>query len=431
MASHSALASLFSCGDFEAAAGELARTSTSASRRGALANISGGACDGETLARNLAAFRDWVLVPRSLVDVSLVSTATTILGHRVSQPFGIAPSAYQLLVHEDGELGMTRAAVACGVAHCLSSSATTSLEAVAAEAAGGGLRLMQVYAMTDRAVTRRLVERAERAGFAAIVLTVDRPVLGRREAADRLGFDNRPAIQADPNGLAPPSAAGSGGGGGAGPLYNSRISAALTWDDVAWLRAVTRLPVVVKGVLSPVDAALAVRAGVAAVWISNHGGRQLDGAVASLDVLPACVAAVRAAEASLGTPEGATGMRRIEVWVDGGVRRGTDVIKALALGADFVFVGRPPLWGLAVGGAAGAQRVLELLGAEVHNAMALLGVTSVRGISRELVELARSPGAGRDRGISSRSTMSDSEDWWHWQQPRFQRTKGLADSPRL
>lgn len=225
--------------------------------------------------------------------------------------------------------------------------------------------------MTDRSVTQKFVERAERAGFAAIVLTVDRPVLGKRESADRHGFDNRPAIAKDPNGLAP---------AGGGALYNARISASLTWADVAWLRSVTSLPIVLKGILSPADAAIAVHAGAAAVWVSNHGGRQLDGVVSTLDVLPACVAAVRAAEADASTLTARA--RRVEVWVDGGVRRGTDVIKAIALGADFVFVGRPPLWGLAVGGAAGAQRVLELLGEEVRAGLALLGAPSVQEVAR-------------------------------------------------
>ena len=172
------------------------------------------------------------------------------------------------------------------------------------------------------------------------------------------------------------------------------ITPALTWADVAWFRSITRLPVVLKGVLFPLDAALAVQAGVAAVWLSNHGGRQLDGVGAGLDALPACVAAMRAAEAASASAACGTAAAggpaaprrpRVEVWVDGGVRRGTDILKALALGADFVFLGRPPLWGLAVGGEAGVQQVLELLSAEVRTAMQLLGVVTVRGITAEYV----------------------------------------------
>ena len=368
---------MVSCADFESAAKELQNLAHSADRRGALANIASGACDGSTLSRNREAFREWALVPRVLVDVSSVCTSTTILGHTVAQPFGVAPTAYQLLVHDDGESGMARASATCRIPYCMSSSATTALEDVAV-AAGSGLRFMQVYAMVDKTVTQRLVVRAERAGFSAFVLTVDRPVLGKREAADRWGFDNRSAIAKDPNRLAQ---AGSGAGGPPA-LYNASISAALTWADVAWLRSITRLPVVLKGILSPADAALAVQAGAAAVWVSNHGGRQLDGAIASLDALPACVAAVRAAESVLPpTPGPGFPRRRVEVWVDGGVRRGTDVLKALALGADFVFLGRPPLWGLAVGGEAGVRRLLELLAAEVRTGMQLLGVVRVEDIT--------------------------------------------------
>lgn len=238
--------------------------------------------------------------------------------------------------------------------------------------------------MTDRSATQRLIQRAERAGFAAIVLTVDRPILGRRDAAGRAGFDYGPAMASDPNNLVSGTAT-SPGAGPAPQLREDSISAALTWEDIAWLRTLTSLPLVLKGILAPADAARAVQAGAAAVWISNHGGRQLDAAVASLDVLPACAAAVRAAEAGARSAGGQAAPRRVEIWVDGGFRRGTDILKALALGADFAFVGRPPLWGLAVGGTAGAQRVLELLGDEVRSAMALLGVTSPLGLTREHV----------------------------------------------
>jgi len=232
----------------------------------------------------------------------------------------------------------------------------------------------QLYALVDRSITQRLVERAERHGYAAIVLTVDRPVLGQRDSVVRAGFSISWADHGDPNRLGQSSSSSA--------LSDASISAALTWADVTWLRSITRLPVVLKGILSPADAALAVQAGAAAVWVSNHGGRQLDCVAAGLDALPACVAAVRAAEAAL-PPASGPGFprRRVEVWVDGGVRRGTDVLKALALGADFVFLGRPPLWGLAVGGEAGVRRLLELFAAEVRTAMQLLGVVRVQDVT--------------------------------------------------
>ena len=231
---------------------------------------------------------------------------------------------------------------------------------------------LQIYTLVNRPVTKLLVERAERCGFEAIVLTVDRPVLGRRDNVARSGFTITWAMHGDPNKL--------GNASSASALHDDSITAALTWEDVGWFRSITRLPIVLKGVMCPSDAARAVHAGVAAVWVSNHGGRQLDGAVAGLDVLPACVAAVRAAEA-LALADTIKRPRRVEVWVDGGVRRGTDIIKALALGADFVFLGRPPLWGLTVGGEGGVTALLSRLGEEVRTAMQLLGTVCVADIS--------------------------------------------------
>ena len=222
-----------------------------------------------------------------------------------------------------------------------------------------------------------------------------------------LGLTNRPAIALDPNRLAPVV---SDSTGASSALYNAHISSALTWGDISWLRsAAGRLPVVLKGILAPEDAARAVlagrwigilfqllvllhiplnieissAAGVAAIWISNHGGRQLDAAVASLDVLPSCVAAVRATEAVM--PHDGR-YQRVEVWFDGGVRTGGDVVKALALGADFVFVGRPALWGLAVAGSDGTRGVMEVIGAEVRSTLQLLGVRSLREIGRSHVK---------------------------------------------
>jgi isopentenyl diphosphate isomerase/L-lactate dehydrogenase-like FMN-dependent dehydrogenase len=376
----SPLDDLISIDDWERCAAA-ALTAASASRPaqtppGTLEYYNSGAGGEATLSRNVVAWREeLLLLPRVLVDVSRASPAWRLLGRQVSAPFGIAPTAFQRLAHMDGELATSRAAAAEGVAYCVSSFATTSLEDVAA-AAPGAPRLMQLYAMTNRAVTRAIVQRAERTGaYAAICLTVDRPVLGRREANARTRFDIPWELHRDPNdlnGATLPTATLPTGtdadGGGKSSLY-ANVSAALTWEDVTWLRSITALPIVLKGVLAPEDAAAAVRAGCAAVWVSNHGGRQLDECATGVDVLPRVVAAVRGAEAA--------GKRRVEVWVDGGVRRGTDVVKALALGADFVFVGRPVVWGLAVAGEEGVRRVLRTLRDETLNALQLLGVNSV------------------------------------------------------
>jgi isopentenyl diphosphate isomerase/L-lactate dehydrogenase-like FMN-dependent dehydrogenase len=404
----SPLDELVSIADWERAA-TAALTAASASRPsqtppGTLEYYNSGAGGETTLARNARVWSDdFLLLPRCLVDVRAASPRWQLLGREVSAPFGIAPTAFQRLAHADGELATSRAAAAEGVAYCVSSFATTSLEDVAAAAgppapgAAPPVRLMQLYAMDNRAVTRAIVERAARTrAFAAICLTVDRPVLGRREANARTKFDIPWELHRDPNDLQGASlragaadaggaeggaGAGGGGGGGKSSLY-ATVSASLTWADVAWLRSITALPIVVKGVLAPEDAAAAVRAGCAAVWVSNHGGRQLDACATGADALPAVAAAVRAAEAG----------RRVEVWVDGGVRRGTDVVTALALGADFVFVGRPVVWGLAAAGEEGVRRVLRTLRDETVNAMQLLGAASVADIGpQHLLRLRPAP----------------------------------------
>ena len=365
---------LVSLGDWEIAAAPLLRL-TSPGGAGALGYIASGAADEETLHRNVSHWRRKLLVPRVLAgDVSCASTSTKMLGFPVAAPIGVAPTAYHRLVHGEAELATARGASAAGMPYCVSSFASESLEAVAA-ASAGGLLLMQLYAMSDRAATQQLVERAAATGaYKAIVLTVDRPVLGRRDVVAHSGFDVPWAMHGDPNGLA------SGASGGGHSAFHADVSQALSWEDVAWLRGLSRLPVVLKGILAPSDASRAVLAGAAAVWVSNHGGRQLDSTLAALDALPAVAAAVRTAEAAAGLP-----LRSVGVWVDGGARRGTDVAKALALGADFVWVGRPPVWGLAVDGERGVSAVLRALADELRTAMQLLGVTAVADIGPQHV----------------------------------------------
>ena len=335
---------------------------------GAFGYVAGGANDEWTLRQNRAAFERWILRPRMLVDVSRVTTATTVLGTESSMPLFVAPTAFQRTVHPDGELAMARAAAGAGTVMCLSTFATATIEEVA-EAAPRAPRWFQLYWSSDRGFVRDVVERAEAAGFTAVIVTVDLPRLGRREQDLRTGFVVPeelpvPAFVA----LAEASRAVS-------PEDISwAVDDTLTWGDLEWLRSVTSLPVLVKGVLTAEDAVLAAEAGVDGVVVSNHGGRQLDGVAATLDALPEVVEAAG---------------DRLVVLMDGGIRRGADVVKALALGAQAVLAGRPPLWGLGAGGADGAQSVLELLRDELELALALCGCTSPAEVSRAHVARAR------------------------------------------
>jgi 4-hydroxymandelate oxidase len=333
-----------------------------------------GADDERTLKRNVRAYREWVIWYRVLRDVSERSLTTTVLGQEVRSPILIAPTAYHRMAHPDGELATARAAATRGTILVASTLATTTLEAIAE--ATPAPKWFQLYVHKDRGFTRALVERAEAAGYDAIVVTVDTPVLGRRLRDERGGF-NLPAGLRMEN-LVAAVQAGEGESPAAEAAQASMLAsyvaerhdASLGFDDLAWLRELSHLPVVVKGVVRADDAARCVAAGVAGIIVSNHGGRQLDGAPATIEALPGVVEAV----------EG-----RAEVLVDGGIRRGTDVLKALALGARAVLVGRPVLWGLAVGGEEGVAAVLELLDAELARAMALAGCARVEEIDRSLV----------------------------------------------
>jgi isopentenyl diphosphate isomerase/L-lactate dehydrogenase-like FMN-dependent dehydrogenase len=305
--------------------------------------FAGGANDEWTLRENVAAFNRWVLRPRVLVDVSEPVTATTVLGAELSFPVIVAPMAFQRSAHPEGEAAMARGAAAAGTAMCLSTLSTTPIEEVTE-----GTRWFQLYWSPERGVVRDLVQRADAAGFGSILVTVDLPVLGRRERDLRTGFE--PPVPID-----------------------SVVDPSLTWRDLEWLRSLSSLPVLVKGILTAEDATLAVEAGVEGIVVSNHGGRQLDGVAASLDALLEVVEA--------------TG-DRVPVLMDGGVRRGTDVVKALALGAKAVLVGRPALWGLAVGGAEGVERVLTLLRDELQLALALCGCAAPGEVTRAHVSRA-------------------------------------------
>jgi 4-hydroxymandelate oxidase len=332
--------------DYEAAAAERLEP-------GPYGYYAGGAGDELTLRDNVEAFRRWQLRPRVLVDVAQPVTATTVLGHEVALPVLVAPVAYQRVAHPDGEVATARAAAAAGTLMCLSTLSTASPEEVAAT---GVQRWFQLYVFRDLGVTRALVDRARDNGFTALVLTVDTPVLGRRERDVRSAFTIPPDLEVP-----------SLGRGGVTPGEALQLmSPSISWKDVEAFADMAQLPVVVKGVLTAEDARLACEHGAAALVVSNHGGRQLDGVAATIDALPEVVDAVGG---------------RIEVLLDGGIRRGADVLRALALGARAVLAGRAPLWGLVVDGEAGVRRVLELLHAEVELALQLVGCADVRNLT--------------------------------------------------
>jgi isopentenyl diphosphate isomerase/L-lactate dehydrogenase-like FMN-dependent dehydrogenase len=298
-----------------------------------------------------------------LVDVSEVSTRATVLGAELAMPILVAPVAFQLLAHPDGEEGMARAADAAGTVLCLS-SLTSTRPAEVAEAAPEGRRWMQVYLFRDRGVTRSMVEEAAEAGYEALLLTVDAPYAGRRERDLRTGFQvpaeiRAPAIEAAAvhRSLTPAE-------------VFALVDPSITWSDLEQLCGEFDLPILVKGLITGEDAALAVEHGAAGVVVSNHGGRQLDNAPATIDALPEVVEAVDG---------------RIPVVLDGGVRRGSDVAVALAIGAEAVLVGRPALWGLAYDGEAGARLALEMLAEELRLALALLGAPSPAALTPDHV----------------------------------------------
>ena len=326
---------------------DLERRAESILDPGVFGYFAGGACDELTLNDNVAAFSRLRLMPRVLVDVSTVDTSTTVLGLPLAMPVVVAPVAFQRLVSPDGEPGTARAAEAAGSIFTLSTIASSRPSEVTA-----GNRWMQVYVFRDRAVTRTIIDEAVEAGFKALVVTVDAPRAGRRERDHYTGF----VIPAD---LGVPAL-----GSRAMTVAEAfdLLDRSLTWTDFAELVSESPLPVLIKGIHTPEDALLAVEHGAAGVVVSNHGGRQLDGVPATIEMLPAIADALGG---------------RTTLLMDGGIRRGTDVLKAVALGADAVMAGRAVLWGLACGGQAGAEAALRILRDEIELGMTLLGVTRV------------------------------------------------------
>ncbi|HEX2374664.1 MAG TPA: alpha-hydroxy acid oxidase [Actinomycetota bacterium] len=329
--------------------------------------IAGGADAELSVAGNLAAWSRLRLRPRVLRDVARVSTATSLLGSEVPVPLAVAPMAYHRMTHPEGEAASAAGAAAAGALYLLSTQATMSVEEVA-DAAPEAVRWFQVYVVRDRGWTAELVGRAAAAGYRALVLTVDVPLLGNRLRDLRNDFRL-------PTGLAPANAPPSGAARQRELAVDvlaqaGQFDPGLTPETIGWLAERSGLPVVVKGVLRADDALACVEAGAAGVVVSNHGGRQLDSVVATADALAEVAAAVG---------------DRAEVYVDGGIRRGTDVLKALALGARAALIGRPVLWGLTMAGAKGVERVLSGLAGELRLAMALCGATTIAQLTPDLV----------------------------------------------
>lgn len=330
---------------------------------------SSGAWDEVTLRDNLAAFTRVKLRPKMLVDVSKINLTTQVLGESLQLPLLIAPMAFQCLADPEGEIATALAAEIAGVGMVLSTLATKSLEEVATVA--NGLQWFQLYIHKDQGLTQALVQRAYTAGYKAICLTVDAPMLGKRERDQRNEFTLPPGLHpanlTNISGLDIPQATGESG---LLTYFSQQINPGVTWKDLEWLQSLSPLPLVIKGILRADDAVRAVEYGAQAIVVSNHGGRQLDGAIASLDALPDIIAAVDG---------------KAEVLLDGGIRRGTDILKALAYGAKAVLIGRPVLWGLAVAGKIGVSHIISLIQDELNLAMALSGCASLGDIDSSLV----------------------------------------------
>jgi 4-hydroxymandelate oxidase len=329
----------------------------------ARAYVCGGAADELTLRANCEDWQRMRLKPKALIDVSQIDVKTEVLKQPLNLPIMLAPAAFHRLCHPQAELATVEGANRAGVVMILSSYSTESVEDVARVAQNP--IWFQLYFQTDRGLTQQMVERATAAGCKAICVTVDTPVLGARHRESRTQF-TLPANFKLPNlNLGPVSHRPVQWG-----IYSELLNAALTWKDIEWLRSISKIPVLLKGVLNTDDAARAVEAGVAAVIVSNHGARNLDTVPSTAAALPRIVEKVQG---------------KLPLLVDGGIRRGTDVLKALALGAQAVLIGRPYLYGLAVAGAEGIARVVEILRTELMMAMALTGRTTIAQIDRSVL----------------------------------------------
>ncbi|XP_063695701.1 uncharacterized protein LOC134827092 [Culicoides brevitarsis] len=337
--------------------------------KNALDYYKSGAGDEFSLRLNKTSWDSIRIRPRVLRDVSKRDLSTHILGLDLSFPLGIAPTAMQRMAHPDGEVANARAAGKSDILFTLSTIATSSIEELG-EQAKNTKKWFQLYIHNDRELTTNLVKRAEKAGFKALVLTVDAPIFGLRRADMRNKFTlPKPLKLANFEGdLA--SSVKSKGGSGINEYVTKQFNPTLTWKDVAWLKSVTKLPVVLKGILTKEDAILAADAGVAGIIVSNHGARQIDSTTSTIEALPEIASAVG---------------DRVVVMLDGGVSQGTDIFKALALGAKLVFIGRPAIWGLSVAGQRGVEQVIEILRKELDVTMTLMGCAKISDITRDMV----------------------------------------------
>ncbi len=333
--------------------------------------LAGGAGDELTLLWNRTALDSIRLKSRVLCDVSQLDTQLNLFGLSLPHPVLLAPTAYHKLIHPQGELATARGAGAAGAILVVSTFATTLLEDIA-KAAPAPI-WFQLYMTPDRAISKDLVQRAEAAGYRALCITVDTPVLGVRNREMRTNFQLPRGLARENMKTLSPQLAGAAHFAKGGPSI-AILNPKLTWKDIEWVRSISKLPVLLKGILAPEDARLAVEHGASGIIVSNHGARNLDTTPATIEALPGAVEAV----------EG-----KIPVLMDGGIRRGTDVIKALALGARAVLIGRPYLWGLAAGGAAGVERVVQILLDEFRAAMALCGRRTLGSIDRTALWLEK------------------------------------------
>jgi isopentenyl diphosphate isomerase/L-lactate dehydrogenase-like FMN-dependent dehydrogenase len=360
----------------------------------------GGAEDERTLRRNEAAFGDIALIPRPLNGAATRDISVELFGRKLSLPVLIGPTGLSGLFWPGGEIAAARAASAAGTAYCLSHASVCTIEELAA--AGAAPRWMQIFIYRDRGFTRAFVERAQAAGYDALVLTIDNQLLGNRERDIRNGFSIPPRFGARDlaamagklpwlarmsRELPRVTFANYVRPGESSDIRDiaarmgSLLDPGMSWRDVDWLRGLWKGPLVLKGILDPGEASEAVKRGVDGLIVSNHGGRQLDGAVATIEALPAIVAAVNGA---------------IPVLIDGGVRRGADVVKALALGASACLIARPQLWGLAVAGEAGVSHALDILAREIDRVIGLMGATRIADIGAD--QLFRASDAARSLG---------------------------------
>lgn len=358
--------------------------------------IEGGAEDEITISRNRAGFENIHIIPRILTDVSVRNISTTILGTPVSSPIVLCPVGLATLAHPMGEVAAGIAATNKGIISTYSSSSSWNLEDIAA--ASSGVKWFQLYIWKDRKLTAEIVERARKAGYTALVLTVDVPISARRERDLRNGFTIPPRPRLNQMGdlfqhfgwfYAQLKSEISGHKMSMGnftpenvgmrtrlkmlEVVNELFDPSITWKDVAWLKSIWKGPVVIKGVMTLEDAKLAVKAGADAIWISNHGGRQLDGVSGTIEVLPEIVNAVKG---------------KAEIYLDGGVRRGSDIVKAIALGANACMIGRPYMYGLAANGAAGVESIIKILEIEMDATMALMGRPTIASLDSSSVRIA-------------------------------------------